>query len=120
MPPLAAQHTADVHKAGNKIVIITLDKAQQRLLELMLAEQTLTETPVVMTVDSAQGSEADIVILSLVRSNDTNNIGHARDRQRINVALSRAKHRLIIVSNADFFQMDKVCRDLCRLAHKER
>ena len=50
----------------------------------MLAEQTLTETSIVMTVDSAQGSEADIVILSLGLSNDTNNIGHARNRQRIN------------------------------------
>ena len=120
VPVLAAQHTAEVPKAGNKIVIITLYKAQQRLLKLMLAEQTLTETPIVMTVDSAQGCEADIVILSLVRSNYTNNIGHARDRQRINVALSRAKHRLIVVGNADCFQMDKVWRDLSRLAHKER
>jgi len=120
VPALAAQHTADAPNAGNKIVIITLYKAQQRLLELMLAEQKLIETPIVMTVDSAQGSEADIVILSLVRSNDTNNIGHARDRQRINVALSRAKHRLIVVGNADCFQMDKVWRDLSRLAHKER
>jgi DNA polymerase alpha-associated DNA helicase A len=87
----STQEHSDVPKAGNKIVIITSYKAQKRLLELMLAEQTLTETPVFMTVDSAQGSEADIVILTVVRSNDTNNIGHVRDRQRINVALSRAK-----------------------------
>jgi len=73
-----------------------------------------------VTVDSAQGSEADIVILSLVRSNATNNIGHARDRRRINVALSRAKHRLIVVGNADCFQMDKVWRDLSKIARKER
>ena len=37
MPALAAQHTDDVPKTDNKIVIITLYKAQQKLLDLMLA-----------------------------------------------------------------------------------
>ena len=48
-----------------------------------------------MTVDSAQGNEVDIVILSLVHNNDMNKIGFTSDRQRINVTLSRVKHRLI-------------------------
>jgi superfamily I DNA and/or RNA helicase len=107
---------ADPHYAGKKIVIITMYKAQLRLLEQMLTEHQHTGKAAVMTVDSAQGSEADIVILSLVRSNARENIGHVRDRQRINVALSRAKDRLLIVGNAQCFRSDRVWRDLWRAA----
>jgi superfamily I DNA and/or RNA helicase len=103
---------ADPHYAGKKIVIITMYKAQLRLLEQMFAEHQHTGKAAVMTVDSAQGSEADIVILSLVRSNAQRHIGFARDRQRINVALSRAKDRLLIVGNAQCFESDRVWRDL--------
>jgi hypothetical protein len=110
---------ADPHYAGKKIVIITMYKAQLRLLEQMFAEHQHTGKAAVMTVDSAQGSEADIVILSLVRSNAQGNIGHARDRQRINVALSRAKDRLLIVGNAQCFESDRVWRDLWRAASQE-
>jgi hypothetical protein len=103
---------ADPHYAGKKIVIITMYKAQLRLLEQMFAEHQHTGKAAVMTVDSAQGSEADIVILSLVRSNAQGDIGHTRDRHRINVALSRAKDRLLIVGNAQCFESDRVWRDL--------
>lgn len=54
------------------------------------------------TVDSFQGSEADVVILSLVRNNSRNALGFLRDRRRMNVALSRAKIQLIIVGSLDF------------------
>jgi len=54
------------------------------------------------TVDSFQGSEADVVILSLVRNNPRNALGFLRDRRRMNVALSRAKAQLIIVGSLDF------------------
>jgi senataxin len=49
-----------------------------------------------MTVDSFQGSEADIVFLSLVRSNNKNKIGFLDDPQRLNVALTRAKYKLLL------------------------
>lgn len=57
------------------------------------------------TIDSFQGSEADIVILSLVRNNARTGkgaVGFLRDKRRINVALSRAKHHLVIVGSLDF------------------
>ena len=110
---------ADPHYAGKKIVIITMYKAQLRLLEQMFTEHQHTGKAAVMTVDSAQGSEADIVILSLVRSNAQRHIGFARDRQRINVALSRAKDCLLIVGNAQCFESDRVWRDLWRAASQE-
>jgi serine/threonine protein kinase len=58
------------------------------------------------TVDEFQGSEADIVIASLVRNNGlppANSIGFLRQRNRMNVLLSRAKHKLVIVGSWDFF-----------------
>lgn len=56
------------------------------------------------TVDSYQGKENAIVIVSLVRSNPDSAMGHVRIRNRINVALSRAKERLIIVGSAQMFE----------------
>ena len=56
------------------------------------------------TVDSYQGKENAIVIVSLVRSNPDNDMGHVRVRNRVNVALSRAKERLIIVGSAQMFE----------------
>ena len=54
----------------------------------------------VMTVDAAQGSEADYVILSCVRCNNSRSIGHVADERRVNVAFSRARKSLIIVGSA--------------------
>ena len=57
------------------------------------------------TVDGFQGNEADLVILSLVRNNagsGTRALGFLRDRRRMNVALSRAKSKLVIVGSPSF------------------
>jgi hypothetical protein len=59
------------------------------------------------TVDSFQGNEADVVILSLVRNNPRagrSALGFLQDRRRMNVALSRAKTQLIIVGSLDFLK----------------
>lgn len=59
------------------------------------------------TVDSFQGSEADVVILSLVRNSGRTGagaLGFLRDRRRMNVALSRAKSQLIIVGSLGFLR----------------
>jgi len=59
------------------------------------------------TVDSFQGSEADLVVLSLVRNNaraGPGAVGFLRDRRRMNVALSRAKSQLVIVGSLSFLE----------------
>ena len=60
----------------------------------------------VETVDSFQGSEADIVIISLVRNNDHSNVksalGFLSDFRRMNVLLSRARWQLILIGSIDF------------------
>lgn len=59
----------------------------------------------VSTVDGFQGNEADLVILSLVRNNAGSGaraLGFLRDKRRMNVALSRAKSKLVIVGSLSF------------------
>ncbi len=53
----------------------------------------------VNTVDGFQGQERDVIIISLVRSNDDGNIGFLRDLRRMNVAMTRARMKLIIIGN---------------------
>jgi superfamily I DNA and/or RNA helicase len=55
----------------------------------------------VLTVDAAQGKEFDLVFYSGVRSNADHKIGFLRDRRRLNVALSRARHGLTIVGDSN-------------------
>lgn len=53
----------------------------------------------VNTVDGFQGQERDVIMISLVRSNDDGNIGFLRDLRRMNVAMTRARMKLIIIGN---------------------
>jgi superfamily I DNA and/or RNA helicase len=53
----------------------------------------------VLTVDQAQGSEADVVILSCVRSNEKRAIGFVANPNRMNVAISRARERLVVIGD---------------------
>lgn len=52
------------------------------------------------TVDGFQGQERDIIVISLVRSNDKGSIGFLNDLRRMNVAITRARMKLIILGNA--------------------
>lgn len=51
------------------------------------------------TVDAFQGRETDIVFYSIVRSNDTGNLGFLKDVRRLNVAFSRARELLVVVGD---------------------
>ncbi len=54
----------------------------------------------VNTVDGFQGQERDIILISLVRANDEGQIGFLRDLRRMNVAITRARMKLMILGDA--------------------
>ena len=68
--------------------------------------RTLLEKGIIKvdTIDSYQGKENDIVIVSLVRSNSSGSQGYVASENRANVALSRAKEALFIVGNSEMWQ----------------
>lgn len=83
-----------------EIAVISFYKPQVKLLEQCVigrANQSLS----FLTVDSAQGSEYEAVILSCVRSNSDHNIGFVSNLSRLCVAFSRAKEQQFIVGNME-------------------
>ena len=66
----------------------------------------------VNTVDGFQGQERDIIVISLVRSNERGDIGFLTDLRRMNVAITRARMKLIIIGNAQTLGRHKFYRQL--------
>ena len=54
----------------------------------------------IKTVDGFQGQERDVIYISLVRSNDMKEIGFLNDIRRMNVALTRAKKKLVVIGDS--------------------
>ncbi|KAF2492777.1 P-loop containing nucleoside triphosphate hydrolase protein [Lophium mytilinum] len=86
-----------------EITILTFYNGQRKLiLRRLMAHPNLTSRRSsfkVVTVDSYQGEENDIVLLSLVRSNDKHSIGFLNVDNRVCVALSRAKRGFYLFGN---------------------
>jgi hypothetical protein len=69
------------------------------------------------TVDSYQGKENPIVIFSAVRCNPFEEIGFTRSWERVNVSLSRARERLVIVGSWKFWLQAGETTPLGKVAH---
>ncbi|HNP06396.1 MAG TPA: AAA domain-containing protein [Cyclobacteriaceae bacterium] len=90
--------------AGYSIGIITPYSAQVAIL-LSLAEETphlneIASLISINTVDAFQGQERDVIAISLVRSNDSGEIGFLNDIRRTNVAITRARKKVIIIGDS--------------------
>lgn len=72
----------------------------------------------VNTVDGFQGQERDIILISLVRSNDEGQIGFLKDLRRMNVAMTRARMKLIILGNKDTLTRHPFYRELWEYIEK--
>lgn len=88
----------------NDIGIISPYKAQTTYLNEQMAHQVLPEgfddKININTVDSFQGQERDIVYISLVRSNEKGEIGFLADTRRMNVAITRARKKLVVIGDS--------------------
>lgn len=96
--------------------IITPYRGQARLIRRLLKMQhyfrKLKRHITVGTVDGFQGQERDVIVISLVRDNADGNIGFLRDLRRMNVAITRARMKLIIVGNAETLSRHRFYRAL--------
>lgn len=54
----------------------------------------------VNTIDGFQGQEKDVIFISLVRSNDKSELGFIKDNRRLNVAMTRARKKLVIIGDS--------------------
>jgi len=68
--------------------------------QVAAAKEILPKTIRISTIDSFQGQEKEIVIVSLVRSNDDGDIGFLKDYRRMNVAITRAKEQLFVIGDS--------------------
>lgn len=96
--------------------IITPYRGQARLIRRLLKMQhyfkKLRRHITVGTVDGFQGQERDVIVISLVRDNAEGNIGFLRDLRRMNVAMTRARMKLIIIGNAQTLSRHRFYREL--------
>ena len=96
--------------------IITPYRGQARLIRRLLKMQhyfrKLKRNITVGTVDGFQGQERDVIVISLVRDNAEGQIGFLRDLRRMNVAITRARMKLIIVGNAETLSRHRFYRAL--------
>ena len=68
--------------------------------QVAAAKEVLPKAMRISTIDSFQGQEKEIIILSLVRSNDDGDIGFLKDYRRMNVAITRAKEQLFVIGDS--------------------
>ncbi len=79
------------------IGVITPYQAQVRLINRMLGHTGVE----INSVDGFQGREKEVIIISFVRANPQHNLGFLQDLRRLNVAITRAKRKLIIIAHGE-------------------
>ena len=89
---------------GLSVGIVAPYKAQVEVLKRLVNQSEelsyCSENINVNSVDAFQGQERDVIYISLVRSNSTGEIGFLKEYRRLNVAMTRAKERLVIVGDS--------------------
>lgn len=95
------QHIKALMKAGvpsEAIGVISPYNAQVSLIKKSLVDDKFKAIEV-STVDGFQGREKEVIIISLVRSNENGDVGFLRDKRRLNVAMTRPKRQLCVVGD---------------------
>ncbi|MES2518627.1 MAG: AAA domain-containing protein [Bacteroidota bacterium] len=98
------QNPASVQKDFPSIAVISPYKQQINLLKTQFEHspdlQKYKDHISVNTIDSFQGQERDVVYISLTRSNDKGEIGFLADIRRMNVAMTRARKKLVVIGDS--------------------
>ncbi|MCH2230240.1 MAG: DNA2/NAM7 family helicase [Crocinitomicaceae bacterium] len=68
--------------------------------QVQLVKEHFDKNTRISTIDSFQGQEKEVIILSLVRSNSDSTIGFLKDYRRMNVAMTRAKQKLFVIGDS--------------------
>jgi superfamily I DNA and/or RNA helicase len=89
-----------VDKGSLSLGIISPYKKQAILLASLLQNKPLPPQTDIDTVDSFQGQERDVIYISLVRANENGEIGFLKDTCRMNVAMTRARKRLVVLGDS--------------------
>ncbi|MBS3781098.1 MAG: IGHMBP2 family helicase [Candidatus Thermoplasmatota archaeon] len=105
----------DVGIEAADIGIITPYKDQADLIRNKVKKEELE----IDTVDGFQGREKEVIVLSLTRSNDRGVIGFLRDLRRLNVSLTRAKRKLILLCDTETLSYHEIYDKLFDYVEKE-
>jgi superfamily I DNA and/or RNA helicase len=102
---MSLQNEGELRIAQKLIEIAALDPLKTAFIspyagQVAAAKDALPKEMRISTIDSFQGQEKEIIILSLVRSNDEGEIGFLKDYRRMNVAITRAKEQLFVIGDS--------------------
>ncbi len=100
---------------ASEIAVISPYSAQVRLL----SSRTPDPAVEIDSVDGFQGREKELVIVSLVRSNLEGEMGFLTDTRRMNVAMTRAKRKLVVIGDSATLSSIAFYRDLLRYAEEK-
>ena len=104
------------------IGIIAPYKAQIETIRLLVMQATaldhVRDNISVNTVDAFQGQERDVIYISLTRSNEKNEIGFLKEYRRMNVAMTRARTKLVIVGDSGTLGKDSFYNDVLDYAQQ--
>jgi superfamily I DNA and/or RNA helicase len=106
---LAARLLLDYDMAAERLAIVAPHRAQnnaiaQRLAQLLAARGAKVSLPVIDTVERLQGAERDVILFSVTTS-DPDHLASPflNNPNRFNVAITRARHKLVVVGSTAFF-----------------
>jgi ATP-dependent RNA/DNA helicase IGHMBP2 len=103
LDPLIIKYYAQSISVG----VLSPYKAQVKYMKELFEEEGLPDCDLtVQTIDGFQGQERDIIYISLTRSNDESIIGFLKDYRRMNVAMTRARKKLIILGDSSTIGAD--------------
>ena len=97
-----SQQGLEDHTIFSKIGVISMYASQAEALRIKVRAALGEDHGIeIHTVDGFQGRDKDTIIISTVRSNSSGQIGFLKDPRRLNVALTRARNRLLVFGNAN-------------------